>query len=598
MTRRGGPRPPDRLWFNASFAAITLAAVLSGAWFYVRRVRATGIESLGDAARGELASLSVPAHATAAVEQRWVADEGFRAEMLVAPVGPQPCPAVAEAAPAHERAAVREGLQALSVADEDVRIEQLAAVNDTSRGNLLVAMMLGTQLVQAGRHSEAERVITQAFDSTGADEQIINAARVNASLDLDDIGVSTVVHLHHALGVARLSQSSSEPPWKSLKNVIGSVKPLARRRLLGTTRNQPVWSRLIIAAPGCAANGPGGVSLSTYDLYNNLILGYMRGKFVADDGQRSKEFARPAATYPSALRKLLLGQIERARASGWQNEAQLWALSNTEQIINERMPDDARLALSSILVIDWWTARDHCPPDLCNEDLLGDIRATRDELIEHAFRRRNVAQDQRASFAKSMVGLLASSTLDRSRVKDAAISMREWLPPRERQTLDDLVTADTARTALPKWVYAPRGETGEEPAEPPQAKLGPRAERWYAAALTDLAAAATKWAAGRPPAQQRHALIAIRQLLGTAEAPKELLDLERQRSWYDRMLMRIMAAKSFWAVVAVLVAALVWLVLLWILVHAREAWLLRKSLYNVELEHLATVDVRQGGEDR
>jgi hypothetical protein len=576
-------RSPDRLWFGASVVAALLLAALLGVAFYFNRVRATGVASLSDTAREELASLAVPARATAAIEQKWVADDGFTSELLTAPAGPQPCEQCADVVPPLERPAVLEGLAALREPDPDVRIEQLANVNDTARGNLIIGQMLATELIEAGRYPEAERVITQALDSTNADETIIAAARVSSTLDLDDVGVSNIIHLHHALGVARLSQSSSEPPWISLKNVIGSVKPLVRRRLMGTTRDQPVWSRLLIAAPGCPERGGGAKpALSTYDLYDNLIVGYMRGKFTGDDAVRAREFGRPRKTYPSKLHALLLAQVVRARQNGWQNEAQLWALSNVEQVIDFRMPDDARLALACVQVIDWWTQKGRCPAEVCTEELLGGIRSIRNELIEQAFKRRNVVPEQRTAFARSMVGLLASSTLDRARVRDAATAMRDWLAPKDRRTLDDLLAADAARSALPSWLFAPR----EPDAESPQAKLGARGERWYSAALTDVAAAASKWAASRPVAEQRRALIAIRQVLGTASAPSELTALEQQRSFSDRLLLRVLASKAFWAFVALLLATLVWLVLLWMLVHLREWWLLRVSLYNVELEHL------------
>ncbi len=570
-------RSPERIWFGAAVVVALLLAALLGVAFYFNRVRATGVSSLSDTAREELASLATPARATAAIEQKWVADDGFTSELLTAPAGPQPCEQCAELAPPLERPAVREGLAALREPDPDVRIEQLANVNDTARGNLLVAQMLATELIDAGRYPEAERVITQALDSTNADETIIAAARVSSTLDLDDLGVSNIIHLHHALGVARLSQSSSEPPWISLKNVIGSVRPLVRRRLMGTTRDQPVWSRLLIAAPGCPERGGAKPALSTYDLYDNLIVGYMRGKFTGDDVMRAREFGRPKKTYPSKLHALLLAQVARARQNGWQNEAQLWALSNVEQVIDFRMPDDARLALACVQVIDWWTQKERCPADVCSAD----VSSIRDELIELAFKRRNVTPEQRTTFARSMVALLASSTLDRSRVRDAATAMREWLPLKDRRTLDDLLAADAARSTMASYLFAPAADQ-----EPPAAKLGARGERWSSAARTDVAAAASKWAATRPPAEQRRALIAIRQVLGTASAPPELTALEQQRSFSDRLMLRVLASKVFWAFVALLLATLAWLVLLWILVHVREWWLLRVSLYNVELEHL------------
>ena len=586
MTRK--LHDPDRVWFSSGLAMTLVLAVLCGWSFYACQVSKRSVDrALSEGAREELAALTVPARATAEVERGWVA-EGFTSDSLVAPVGPMPCAGAAEAVPPPEQPAVREALAAAAQSDPDVRIEQLAAINDAASDNLLVVQMLGTALAASGRYPEAERVLTQGLDRTTEDETLIRAARVSADLDLNDVAVSTVIHVHHALGVARLSQSAAEPPWVSLKNVIGSVKPLSRRRLLGTTRGQPAWSRLLIAAPGCTT---GSGALSSYDLFNNLIVGYTRGKFTGTDRDREREFARPRKNYPGALHRLLLAQVERARANGWQNEAQLWALSNVEQIIDWRMPDDARLAYNSVQVIDWWTAAERCPAEVCTADLMNGIRGVRNELIEQALRRRNVSEEQRSAFARGIVGMLASSTLDRARVADAANALRDWLPASDRRTLDDLLAADAARAALPRTLFAPRSEEdATEPAEPPHAKLGPRADRWYAAALTDVAAVVAKWAAPRPPREQRAALVAMRQLLGPAEAPPELVELERRRSFFERMRLRLVASKAWWALLALLLGVLVALVLLWILVHVREARLLRVSLYNVEHEYLAGID--------
>ncbi|HEX2835631.1 MAG TPA: hypothetical protein VHW00_21640 [Thermoanaerobaculia bacterium] len=586
---------PDRVWFRAALAGTVLLAASLAWWFYAHQVSKRSIEgALTAGAREELAALPVPAIRTAEVERSWVA-EGFSSESLVAPVGPMPCAGVVDAVAPADQNVLREALAAAAQPDADVRIEQLASIHDGAPRNLLVAQMLGTALVEEGRYPEGESVLTRGLEQSGEDETIIRAARVNTQLDLDDLSVSTVIHLHHALGVARLSQSSAEPPWVSLKNVIGSVKPLAKRRLLGTTRGQPAWSRLLIAAPGCAPNASPR-ALSTYDLFNNLVVGYMRGTFTGTNRDRDREFSRPRKNYPGAIHKLLLVQVGRAKANDWANEAQLWALSNVEQIIDWRMPDDARLAFNSVQVIDWWTAPERCPADACTPQLLGEINKVRDQLVEQVFRRRNVDEEQRGAFARGAVRLLATSSLDRSRIADAATAIREWLPPAERRTLDDLLNADAARRAMPRHLFAPQAadapnaDDAPPPAEPPYAKLGARADKWRAAALTDVAAMAAKWASQRPPAEQRAALVAIRQLLGGAEAPPELLQLERQRSFFDRLRLRIVASKAYWAFLAIVLGLSIWFVLLWILVHVREARLLRVSLYNVEHEYLAGIE--------
>lgn len=581
-------RFPDRVWFRPAMVLAVAVAITAGWWFYSRQLAKRGIEgALTEGAREELAALQVPAVRTAEVERGWVA-EGFTSEYLVAPVGPMPCAALVDAVPPYERNTIREALAAAQQTDQDVRIDQLAAISDSATGNLLVAQMLGTALIDAGRYPEAERVLTRALELSPEDDTIIRAARVNTALDLDDRAVSTVIHVHHALGVARLSQSSAEPPWVSLKNVIGSVKPLARRRLLGTTRGEPAWSRLRIAAPGCT---PGGNTraLSTYDLFNNLVVGYMRGKFTGTARDRNNEFSRRRKTYPSGVHRLLLAQVERARANDWQNEAQLWALSNVEQVLDFRMPDDARLAFNSVQIIDWWTVPERCPASVCTAELMGEVAKTRDQLVDQVFRRRNVEDEQRGAFARGAVRMLATSSLDRARVAEAARSMREWLKPAERGTLEDLLNADAARRALPRYLFAPESEEeGKE--EAPYAKLGPRADKWRTAAMTDVADVAAKWASQRPPNEQRAALIAIRQLLGGAEAPQGLKDLEGRRSWADRMRMRLVASRVWWAFVATCIGVLVWLVLVWTLVHVREVLLLRVSLYDVEHDYLAAGD--------
>lgn len=582
MSRR--LQSPDRWGFLLALAATVFLAVSTAWWFYAHQVAKRSVEgALTEGAREELAALKVPARKTTEVERTWVA-EGFTPEYLVAPVGPMPCAAVPD--PAASAAAAQE--------DPDVRIDELSALNAAAPDNLLVAQMLGTTLIETGRHAEAERVLAQALEESQEDERIIAASRTNAGVDMDDLALSNVIHVHHALGVARLSQSATTPPWVSLKNVIGSVKPLINRRLRRTSRGQPTWALLFIAAPGCP-RVRGAAALSTYDLYNNLVVGYMRGTFVGTDRDREREFSRPRKNYPGALHRLLLAQVERAKANGWQNEAQLWALSNVERIIDERKPEDARLAYNSVQVIDTWSSAARCPKDVCTPELLDGIAEVRNGLVEQAFRRRNVSEEQKGSFARGVVGMLASSTLDRARVADAATTIREWLPVSQRQTLADLVTAGNARTALPRWLFAPKtAEERAEEQEPPYAKLGPRAQRWYEAARTDVAAVVAGWAAPRSPREQRAALVAIRQLLGTSEAPPELVKLEGQRSWFDRLVVRMVASRWFWALVAGVIGALLWLVLLWILVHVREWALLRVSFYNVENEYLAGIDREPG----
>jgi len=487
-----GPRHPDDRWFWPAVALALLMALGYASIYYVEQTKDRSFASLPEATREELAELTVVAEASAEVEREWV-KEGFGGEeYLTAPVGPLPCAGAADALPPRDRAAAREAIALHGDGDAETRIERLSTIADTEPDNLIVALVFATELIDAGRAAEADRVISQTLDRTQDDERVIAAARApRTRLDLSDQNVSTVIHLHHALGVARLGQSGAAPPWKSLKNVIGSVKPLSNLRLIGTSRGAPSWSKLLIAAPGCTATGT--ASLSSYDLYNNLIAGYMRGgRFEGDDAMRQREFSRPPRTYPSPVRQLLDAQVERAKANGWQNESQLWALSNVEQLLDWRRPDDARLNLNAIQVLDWWLAGDRCPAEVCTPELRKGLAATKDELLEQAFLRRNVAPDQQRPFAQAVTRMLAGSNIPRTRIADAATAVREWLPQSQSSSLADLSAADGARSELPRWITG----LAAEDAQPPEAPLGTRAAAWRKAADRDFAAAAATWGPG------------------------------------------------------------------------------------------------------
>ncbi|HEX2061438.1 MAG TPA: hypothetical protein VHK90_11915, partial [Thermoanaerobaculia bacterium] len=525
-----GPRRPDSRMFRIAVAAALFVSVAYGVIFFYVQTRSRSFRALPEEMREELVKLQVPADASAAVERAWVR-EGFggEPEYLIAPVGPLPCDG--------DTAAAKEAIASAG------NVDQLSVIADRAPDDLLVALVFGTELIRAGRYAEADRVIAQTLARTGDDENVIAAARdPRTQLDLSDDRVSTVIHLHHALGVARL-QSGTTPPWISLKNVIGCVKPLSARRLIGTSRGAPSWSRLQITAPGCTTNAAG--TLSSYDLYNNLIAGYMRAaRFEGDDRMREREFSRRARTNPTALHELLLAQVERAKANGWQNEAQLWALSNVEQILDERIPDDARLNLNAIHVIDWWLEGDRCPAEVCTADLRARLARTKDELLEQAMLRRNVAPEQQRAFAQMTTRLLAGSGVPRARVAAAANAVRGWLATSQSATLHDLAAADDARNAIPRSVVI-----GDE-SEPPEARFGPRGEEWRAAAEKDFAAAVAKWAATRSPGEQRDLLIATRKLLGGDDAPRAVVDLEQKRG--DAFAIRLAASRRWWAFLALL----------------------------------------------
>ena len=550
---------PGRVWFTIAAIVAAALAMLSGYGCYSWQARRHGLAALSETARAELAALTIPARATADVERSWV-DKPSGSFPIASDV-PMPCRTDQEAA----------GLALTASEDVDPvsRIERIGRIANDNPDNLLVALIYGTQLIRTGDYATAEQVLAQALDRTGLDEAIIKAAKErNAMLDTSDVDVSTMVHIRHALSVAGLARASDDPAWaKSLREVIGSVWPLSGRGLPGAARDQPVWSRLPIPAPGCLGVS-GKPTLSTYDLYNNLITGYMIEKVPVGGSWRLTEFKRRRST--GALSTFLNARIEEQAALNWPNESQLGALSNVETVIDRvrpGVPDDARLALASVKVIDWWTQGD-----------AGALAPLRDQLITKAFQRRDVEAHERLTFAKDLLSLLPTSGIARTSISNDAAAIREWLPAADAETLDHLLAADDARAKLPRWIV----EHPEDQA-PPQAKLGSRGGAWYSAALSGFASVSAQWAAGRSADEQRQVAIAIRAILGSAKAPPELVALEGKLKWYDV----VAATWWFWIVEGLLLALVLWLFLMWVLVHIRERRLLRTSFYNVELDALA-----------
>jgi len=61
--------------------------------------------------------------------------------------------------------------------------------------------------------------------------------------------------------------------------------------------------------------------------------------------------------------------------------------------------------------------------------------------------------------------------------------------------------------------------------------------------------------------------------------------LESQLPWTQRVAVRLTASKTWWAIVAVLLAAIVWLIAVWILLQIREWRALHGSFYNAEVKY-------------
>jgi hypothetical protein len=550
---RGGPRPPGHRWYTLALAIAAAFALLCAGLCYRSRTRAMTFASLPDPVRRELAGLPVARNATREVERNWAArldQPGY----FLAPVGPFPCSGID-----------------MPPGDRPARLTYLRELANPRGSDPLVALAYGTELIHANEFSAAARMMRGAVQGTVDDtRKLIERARDSSlPLDINDERVSTIVHLQHAQAVAELRQPGPGAPWYSLKNAIGIVKAYSDRYNIGRSIGDPTWSPLTINAPGCNETPE---SLSSHDLYNNLVYAYMTESYVppgtAEEQQeaRNKEFVREMQVNPDAVRALFLQQLALTANNGWKGESKVWALSNVERLLGWGYPADARLSLNAVRVLDE-AARG------CNRPWCAGLQPVRDALVEQALLRyADIGPDQQQEFGRAAARLLAESNVDLARVAPALETIRGWVPRSEGVVLDLLTEAEKDRRVLPRVIV------GLSDAE---IERGP----WRKAAEAGFVDAAAAWASSESETTQTQLIIASRRLLDGGATPA-LEDLEKKRHWTARTWLRMQASDWFWGLAAAGLALLIGYLLLWIIVAVRDWRLLRTSFYNTEYDYL------------
>lgn len=578
-----GPRHGENLWLLIAYVLVLAPAYLVGRAVHSRGEHHNSFAPLSESTRREIAALSIAPEKTIEMEQSWM-NTGFQGAELMSPIGPRPCVQAVNALPPHQQANAFEAFAALDQSDVDARIRRLAEIAQRDPTNLLVALTVGRELVEIGDFKNAEQIMNRSIASTNIDNEIITAAKdENSQLDLNDASVATVIHLYYTLGVAQLS-SKAAYPWVALKNVIGAVRMLSRRQTLGRIPGESPESRLTIFAPGCTLSD----SISSYDVYNNLIIGYMGGRYKYKEG-RDEEFKRATRHSPSAVRTLFLALVPYEEANGWPNESELWALSNADTVLSERSqrPDNTRLNFNIAQLLDWWTSNEkRCPPKICTAALLSQLRSERNALLNEALTRRDIQGDQRGVFADGMLHMLADSDIEPVSVETHLVALKDWLPQDRGQIIDDLLAAERARVALPEWAMSQT--VGEAP---PWAPLGRNAGEWREAALMDFANGVAAWAQNRPTEERKQIVAGLRRLLDPTEAPSAVASLVP--SGIGRVWFNLWTTRWAWIVLAVGAGVLVWLLTVWVLLQVRQYRLLRKSFYEIELDHIDQIDVSQ-----
>lgn len=458
--------------------------------------------------------------ATRRVERGWV-DQALPADYVATLVVEPPCRLENE--PAWSAAA----FAAFQTKDESA-LAELAADHP---GSWLPPLLWSQLLIEKGALPRALEVLRRF--ASGPSYKRLAESR---GLPADD--QRAMIHLWHRLAYLQLETRSRDPKifWQSLKNPIGRVKVLSSSGAAGLPKDAPTWDPHRLFAPGCGSTG-----LSSFDLYNNLLVAYLEvpGFQEAKKG-REQEFARAYADPPE--QNPWQAALERARQQELgRREGFVWAISNAEKLLRDRRAN--RLGLP-----------EH-PPLAFNLALLSsEAAALVPELQAPFWRQIGSLIDHAAGVGPGpefAAGLLRLRLLRQIELPSAAALP---LPPGALPAWQELAARVAAAAAGRRDPVMARDllAGGRKPAE-----LGSFAGEWLAALRQDVAAAlAAEVSPSAPPAARREAAEQARRVLRGASPPAALTALEESLSLGSRLGAGA-SARPFRLALALLAAAAV-----------------------------------------
>lgn len=594
------PRPPAPLLAALPWVLALVAG--AGAFAAVRAAAPPPAEL------GRLLPARPTAERAAAVEAGWV-DEALPERYLASPPPAPPCPEGLSTVPADLRRRVAELQPAARRGDE----EALAALGELARersDSWLPSLAYAHALIAHGRLGDAERVLDQSLER-GAGGRLNTAAkeaRRRGWRGPPREEVLAAIHLLHAAGYVKIERNrpSSPPLWRALKDPIGHTRLVAP--------GDPSWLELRLPAPGCEG---GEAALTTFDLYNDLIVGYLEtGEFREAAAARARELERDYRDPPED--NPLQAVLARVREdSPPEREAWVWALSNAERLLRERLwgsdlaPPDPLLAVNLAQLLE--SARPEAP-----DEALRGLDRQQAALAEAAAEgRARVPAAQREDFdgALARVALLAAirggtapalpaeataALDDEDRETVAAVRAALALRARPEAWAEAAASGEVRAASAPSTdgsgsgergsgergsggsgtgSSAARGEAAAVPSVEPEAAeaLAERAGPWLAASRADLAASLARQVRGAPePVREEVARTAESLLRPGDPRPPELAEIARGLGVAWRLSPAVLATSGWAAALAALLAALVaGLVGAWIALHLR----LRRSLF-------------------
>ncbi|MEN8215617.1 MAG: hypothetical protein ABFS56_04440 [Pseudomonadota bacterium] len=265
------------------------------------------------------------------IEMAWI-DKAFpQLDYLLAPVSPLPCPAGIQDIPATIRDKTQLAIDAEKAGDFQYSKRILAPLIEGDSTHWLPVLTLA---VLYAKHNEERYALPVLENYLKARLDLIKASTEKSTR-------SAVIHLLYMYGLLRLKTAQHHGNydllWESFKRPIGMSKLLI---------SGPKASKQPIPTPGCGAKN----KLTTYALYNNLIVGYIKTKnFRATRNQRKRECRRSQALDKNPLFSVL----KVLCPSNNIEEYWVWAISNAETLLaTAPEPPDSLLSFNLMLLID------------------------------------------------------------------------------------------------------------------------------------------------------------------------------------------------------------------------------------------------------
>jgi hypothetical protein len=472
--------------------------------------------------------------AAAAMEKSWI-DETFKAEYVGSPPRWQVCTeGIDDLSPEQKRE--------LGTAQRLSDTDRLMDLHKEIGGRWPTGLVLGTILTQQGKTNDANQLLKSMLTSRGPrlgyrDE--IDSVLVARTKNLFDEGppdqhVIFLTYLLHTAGYAKFRYREVDKDfWWTLKNPIACAKLLKARNLkvlVDKVEDGFEWS---LQPPGCSASQ--ATDLSSYDLYNNLIAAYLRFDFrEKEEKRRTDEFDRSYPDPPGEnplLAVLRAGAVDLAKHP--ERESWLWAISNAEKILRNRLrethkyPDNPYLALTLAQLVE--SAVEASPPEA-----LGALVQQRSGLLQAAMdgKSKIAAGPDRQTFDLALARLLL---IEASRTRQAPDlqDVKAALSPEYQRTADLVSLALSRRQDSKSWAERAAGVGDPEL----QGKLGARYEPWLGACRHDAAVALALYAGGQGVEEQRRlARLATRILRAGDSTPEELERLQASLGWRERLL--------------------------------------------------------------